>query len=643
MRPHLNVGVVSSPTPEDAITSVVGHAGLAQELVVSIRAGLAESTISGDRDALVGNRFFAAVDAVTLDVDSDPRGNLLKSLIKEDWDRTDAEVVKCLRFIYFHMVNKFKGDLAEFLAVPICRELEREWKRDGRLPPEAHFVWGSDLREPLGTDLDAGRRRSWHKGADGLFVVEETQEIGKIGPGSDLTVFGVVEVKSYRLSYRRAAPQIDHNLARLREGLKVRERKWSPDRLWFGKWDTRHRSWSQTPVTATTHPKVLRLLVIPGQVEGPSTPGWRELSRDIFLATLPHTSDFLAAAAYDMTVWFIEQLGCRVFKELPSPWPEFTPEEAGFNAVKQALYYILLRNLPERAERIATRLYNVYGFGYDVAKGYRDMIWSDRGKLVSDWQEPEPTTEVPAGLGLEQVVDRAWSFYRRCYMDEAMAYINAALAMGPDEEMTHRLKWLRGMIHYFRTEFERAAREFPSPRPEPQDRWAKDKLTMARIFARLDRLDEAVQEIQDVSAAQLQASFVPISVSVCEAMVAMKQGQNDEAQRSLNAALRALQARQAEIDTREAHGLGVYQPWSLDAYAIVAIIIDTVPISVSLGGQTTAMELLTHVRSVFPPYLLLMTLDPLLEPLRRDPELGPRFLAWLKERHKEAGLEAGFT
>ena len=46
-------------------------------------------------------------------------------------------------------------------------------------------------------------------------------------------LFGIIEVKSYRLSYQRAAFQIDHNLTRLRQGLKVGEREWPPDRLWF--------------------------------------------------------------------------------------------------------------------------------------------------------------------------------------------------------------------------------------------------------------------------------------------------------------------------------------------------------------------------------------------------------------------------
>ena len=34
-------------------------------------------------------------------------------------------------YLAYKPKRKFKGDLAEFLAVPICKELEHEWKRDG--------------------------------------------------------------------------------------------------------------------------------------------------------------------------------------------------------------------------------------------------------------------------------------------------------------------------------------------------------------------------------------------------------------------------------------------------------------------------------------------------------------------------------
>lgn len=131
MSPHPGVGAASNSTLWDTIAYVVGYPDFAEELVSSIRAGCAQSPMSGNLDALVARRFFAACDAVTLNIDSDPRNDLLKALLKEDWERTNAEVVQCLEFIYSHMVNKFKGGLAEFLAMRLCTELVQTWKQDG--------------------------------------------------------------------------------------------------------------------------------------------------------------------------------------------------------------------------------------------------------------------------------------------------------------------------------------------------------------------------------------------------------------------------------------------------------------------------------------------------------------------------------
>lgn len=53
------------------------------------------------------------------------------------------------------------------------------------------------------------------------------------------------------------------------------------------------------------------------------------------------------------------------------------PEEAGYNAIKMMLYYILLRRLSKRAERLATRLYNVYCFGYPLGVDSDEMLWPE--------------------------------------------------------------------------------------------------------------------------------------------------------------------------------------------------------------------------------------------------------------------------
>jgi|GEM_PF-679121 len=626
------------------IGDIVGDLSFAEELITSIHRGLREHAIGEYSETLVLRRFERALDSVIIDVNSHPTGELLKTLIREESDLTIDEIIQCLEFIYSHMVNKFQGDLAEFLSLAICSEIGQKWKSEGRLNPKARYIWGDDIRERRSTNPGSG----WHKGADGLFVVEEAQsddtsprafETGSSLQTTDLAIFGVVEVKSYAISYRRAATQIEKHLARLQGGLKIAEREWSPDHLYFVWQDAKREILVRTPVIGATHPEIMRLLVKPRPAKKRASP---RLPRNAFERTLPYPKKILATAAYNMTGWFIASIGGRVFKEHPSPWPEFTPEEAGVNAVKAALYYIGLRDLPWRQMRIATRLYNVYGFGYENAEQHKDMIWSIRGELVSESKESEPTMDVPPEMELGEVVDCAWSFYRRCHMEEAMAYIDKAMSMIPDDYVANRLKWLRGMIHYFRAEFDKAAQTLPTPVAEHQAElwsWAEDKLTLARIFVRLDRVEDAAREIEEVSMKRLPDKSLLVSIPVCEAMVFIKRGQTDEAYKRLEVAFSRLGTMFTEMADRKARGLGIPLHYCLSG--IQRAVMDMATAFALLGHLHVAMEILHKVKCVFQPALLLMKRDPALEPLRQDAEQGLRYQTWLKDREREADF--GFS
>jgi len=54
-----------------------------------------------------------------------------------------------------------------------------------------------------------------------------------------------------------------------------------------------------------------------------------------------------------------------------------TPEEAGYNAIKMMLYYIPLRYISKRQERLTVRLYNVYCFGYPLGVDSKEMLWPE--------------------------------------------------------------------------------------------------------------------------------------------------------------------------------------------------------------------------------------------------------------------------
>jgi tetratricopeptide (TPR) repeat protein len=602
-------------TPE-LIARIVDNAQLARELLASVAAGLANSFIDLGRDP--ARHFATAVDRVTISVESHPTVSLLRELILDDAGRTNEEVRTCLEFIYAHMVSKFQGHLGEFLAMGVCSRLLQDWKREGRFPPEAKVLWGADLRQRWKEGT------AWLQGADGFFVLEE-----KISDGADLMILSVLEVKSHR---RKVRSQVSKHVQRLRYGLKANGREWQPHHLSIGLRNARRRTWSKVSVLADPAPRPLLVLVRPAALRRRELSMWQ---RGMLTVTLPCSRGVLAAAAYATTVWFLEELGRRAFTTTLPPWPEMTPAEAGFNAVKQALYYIPLREgLSARAAWIATRLYNVYGFGFEAAKGHRDMIWSVRGRLVSAATDLKPSGDTRGGATLEELVDWAWAHYRRCEMPEALELIDRAFGMAPGELISRRLQWLRAMVHYFRAEFDEAVRDFPPPRDQSDPWWARDKLTKTRALVRLGRLDDAQREINEVASARLDDPFVLVSLQMCEGLLALKRGQLDAARQGLEGAFAGLMTEAAELERRRRQGLGLHRPGAIDPSGLAKLAAEMLPGYVALGEYLRATELLNYARGVFPPYRLLITLDPEIGPLRSHPELGWLFDAWLREEHR---------
>ncbi len=60
---------------------------------------------------------------------------------------------------------------------------------------------------------------------------------------------------------------------------------------------------------------------------------------------------------------------------MPPGWTDMTREEAGFNAITMMFYYLMLRPVSKRHQRLAMRLYNVYSLGYPLGADSRDTLW----------------------------------------------------------------------------------------------------------------------------------------------------------------------------------------------------------------------------------------------------------------------------
>ncbi len=341
------------------------------------------------------------------DIEKHPRGKLFRRLIEfgphnpDDPEAIDSdgetilsdpECESCVEFIHSHMVNRFKGELAELLALSSCIRLIQQLQEQGRTSSNASLCWGDTIQErrrarPADGEGIALSGR-FTKGADGLII--EPTDVTHDNPNNGLKVLGVIEVKSMRLGKKRVTDQISRHIERLKGGVKLGRKIWPPDSLILG----------NNKTGETKRSRLTRVLVMPSNWRisrewhsvktergrelwfpepSPSLPKARidELESDLWKITLPWSQEALAKAAYEMTFWYMSQVGTHVYREkvLPKGWEYMTPEQAGYNAIKMMLYYIPLRYISKRHERLAIRLYNVYCFGYAAAVDSKDMLW----------------------------------------------------------------------------------------------------------------------------------------------------------------------------------------------------------------------------------------------------------------------------
>ena len=212
-------------------------------------------------------------------------------------------------------------------------------------------------------------------------------------------VCAVGEIKSHRISESKVCQQLDQHLARCRRGLTVEGESFPPDRITV---DPDHTASFWVVPASWKLPRDFRFEEHDGRtflhVEPPEEPtGTEEIDRTAtgrWRITLRWSHEALAAAAFDLTFWYMERVGEAAFTSAgASPWPEMMPAEAGRNAATSALYYAIRRSEaryrvePNKKNRCelgrAIALYNMYGFGYALgmnfcdAKRRRKMLWTE--------------------------------------------------------------------------------------------------------------------------------------------------------------------------------------------------------------------------------------------------------------------------
>jgi hypothetical protein len=329
-------------------------------------------------------------------IQSHPRGRLFQEfLLKGPYEGegeippklrgqrlSDEETSSVITFIYSHMVNCFKGALTEMLAAAPCLGLLRQLQRVRKLPENARLYIGDAMR------VNRARGRGFAKGADFHILAEVRRPAAR----ASITVSGVVEVKSYFPSEQRLRAQLARHLQRAGNGLRVGEADYPPERVAVGHGKS-HR--------------VVRIAVVPDRWKlprtfrfeptqsgrllrvDPSTPPAQDnhtasIGDDEWRIRLRWSKEALAAAAYEMTFWYMAKVGEVIYSQgVPKAWSEMTPAAAGRNAAKMMLYFALLRCRTVREEQRAVALYNSYCFGYALGMNFRDsegrreMLWPE--------------------------------------------------------------------------------------------------------------------------------------------------------------------------------------------------------------------------------------------------------------------------
>jgi len=378
------------------IARIVSNRPLAEAIYRSVVAGLRSNSAHIGNEGTVWDVFQHSLNAAIRDIKEHKRGKLFQRLLEYGVSRSedtevlisdgktllsDPECGSCVEFIFSHMVTRFKGELAELLAIEPCLKLIEELKRKKRISSLTQLYWGDSIQEPCqipGTILTP-EWAGFRKGADGL-LVEDLDNI--------LKVHGVIEVKSMVRSRKRVLAQIDNHIARLKGGVELVGRRFSPNNIQFSgglRIIVLPSNWKVSREKRKVKNKRGWSLVFPKNGPPPTRTQILELEPRVWKITLAWSQEALNQAAFQMTFWFMAKVGESIYRknDLPSELSYMKPSEAGQNNLKQELYYIPLRPISKRQKGLAVKLYNVYGYGYALGVDAPKILTGLRGK---DWR-----------------------------------------------------------------------------------------------------------------------------------------------------------------------------------------------------------------------------------------------------------------
>ncbi len=381
------------------IANITGNESLSFDIKKSVSYALKNDSIHLPYQRNLKSIFNGVLSSAIYNIEENPKGRLFRRLLEygpHHPNEPDTQIGNgqtilsnhecglCIYFIFSHMVNQFKGDLAELLAWKPCALLTELQQRKGIITNNLEIYFGKTIKAPRRIRKSkknaATRWDGFALGADGVLVERITNN--KCKDKELLVVHGVIEIKSMRKSRNEILSQIDKHIARMQHGIKLCNEIWSSDEIVINKRKlvriiVRPDNWKlNRDYHFEKSDDGSRRMIFPTSTKPPSNSNIIEINKNTWEIKLSWSHEALEEAAYEMTFWYMSQVGKSIYTDKPMPkgWESMTPEEAGFNAIKMMFYYILLRKLTNRQEYLACKLYNIYCFGYPLGVDSKEML-----------------------------------------------------------------------------------------------------------------------------------------------------------------------------------------------------------------------------------------------------------------------------
>ena len=220
-------------TVAQTLEDILGNPDFSRIMLEALAVDVQRGRATTDQERLRKEAFDAMVGRVAKHVREQARAANVYRFLEDQSRLTEDELVDTFEFIYSHLVNHFKGEIAETLARSVLRDGVHALVQSGRLPAGTEIIPGADIQA---RQVRRGRS-GWYKAADALLALRSrtpTRIARKALLGGSLVILGLAEVKSYRPVMADVLKQLRLHVRRLRLGVRVAHEDLTSRPCYFG-------------------------------------------------------------------------------------------------------------------------------------------------------------------------------------------------------------------------------------------------------------------------------------------------------------------------------------------------------------------------------------------------------------------------